>query len=306
MRPWLLLALLAGCTSPPETYTRLWIEGRTGVPSIGTSTEDGVLVLAQPEWKIGDRFEIQFPIGNSLVVDKGRIDRLNDTVAVIKPLSSRLREGRFAASLPEPGEQLYVALRNELDEPLMAEAEPWKDGAWGDWILLPGRDAAQIAADYAGTGVYVRRDDRWEIVGLLAGLVAQDETAAGDTAALGFIGLGELARILPDHLDFFVRDLRPLRPDFEFGVPLQPGELEPVNEPVGVAPASKPVPVELIPLPTMVPKAGAGGAAGAGAGAAGKAPGKGGKGKPVPKSKQGKAKGKPPGKGTPPPPPRAP
>src|SRR6185436_13712076 len=102
MRPWLLIALLAGCSSPPENFTRLWIEGHTGLPLVGTSTEDGVLMLAEPEWKIGDRFEIQFPIGNSLVADKGRIDRLNDTVAVIKPLTSRLLEGRFAAFVPEP------------------------------------------------------------------------------------------------------------------------------------------------------------------------------------------------------------
>jgi hypothetical protein len=305
-----LLALLAGCTSPPEHFTRLWIEGQTGSPLVGTSTEDGVLMLTEPDWKIGDRFEIQFPIGNSLVVDKGRIDRLNDTVAVIKPISSRLREGRFAASMPEPGEKLYVALRNEVDEPLMAEAELWKEGAWGDWLVLPSRDANRIAADYAGTGVYVEREDRWEIVGVLAGLTAQDENSSLQTTALGFISLSELARILPDHFDYFEHDVKPLRPDFEYGVPLQPGELEPVFEEAVEEPKAPPEPLDLVPIPKLP-----GQAAGAGkAGAAGKG------GKPVPKSKAGKGKAgakpgakpggkpgaQPPPKGAAAPPPRSP
>ncbi|MBM3986076.1 MAG: hypothetical protein FJ296_10390 [Planctomycetes bacterium] len=230
-----LLALLAcACSSTPtpEHFTRLWVEGRTGQPLIGTSTEDGVVVLAQPDWKVGDLFEIQFPVGNSLVVDKGRIDRLNDTLAVIRPLTARLREGRFAAELPVPGEELYVALRNERDKPELEPAPSWLDGAYGDWVVLPDRDPERIARDYAGTGVYVQRGGRWELVGVLAGLMAHDESDPQGPVALGFVGLIELARILPDRLDYFARDLRPLRPDFEFGVPLQPGDIvyEPVDE----------------------------------------------------------------------------
>jgi hypothetical protein len=199
----------------------------------------------------------------------------------------------------------------------MASAEEWKDGTWGDWLVLPGRNADQIAADYAGTGVYVEREDRWEIVGVLAGLTAQDEgngeTANDRATALGYISLSELARILPDHLDYFVHDVKPLRPDFEFGVPLQPGELEPTAAEVAEEqPKTPPEPLKLLPLP-LLPTTGPGAP-----GAAGKAAGKGGKGKgkPVPKSKQGKGKpggkpgaapgGKPPGKAVPPAPPRAP
>ena len=32
--------------------------------------------------------------------------------------------------------------------------------------------------------------------------------------------------MLPDRIDFFERDIQQLRPDFEFGVPLQPGDIE--------------------------------------------------------------------------------
>ncbi len=251
-RSLLALALAAGATgcstAPPEHFTRLWLEGRTGSPIVGTSTEDGVLLLARPEWQTGDVLEIQFPFGNSLVVDKGRIDRLNDTLAVVRPLTARLREGRFAGSLPVAGEPLYLALRDERDEPLMQPAQAWRDGAYGDWLVLPEHDATTVARRYAGSGVYVLRSDRWEIVGLLAGLTAQDESDPRGEVALGFIGLPEMARILPDRLDIFARDLRPLRPDFEFGVPLQPGDIvieEPVEEEAGAEPA-----------PIVVPKAG--------------------------------------------------
>jgi hypothetical protein len=262
--PVLLLALFAaGCCSTPDPqhFTRLWPDGQTGVPIIGTSTEDGVLVLAQPQWKVGDRLEIQFPIGNSLVVDKGRIDRINDTLAVVSPLTARLSEGRFAAELPLPGEEIFVALRDENDEPVLEPAPLWHDGAFGDWVTLPDRDATTVARDYAGTAVYVKRDDRWEIVGLLAGLTAYDETESG-YLALGFVGLSEMARILPDRLDYFARDVRPLRPDFEFGVPLQPGDVV-YDQPAEEEPAAKAAPVvpTFAPLPAMpAPKAPAPGA----------------------------------------------
>jgi len=227
---WLvLLALLAGCSGPPSHYTRLWVAHRTGLPAIGTSTEDGVLLLAVPEWKVGDLFEIHFPVGNSLVRDYGRVERINDTLAVVRPLTARLAEGRIAASLPAPGETLYVSLRDGQDEPVMQAARLLRDGAVGDWLLLPGHDAqatADIAVQAAGTGVYVRRSGRWEIVGLLAGLLATDESASDRPVALGFVGLGELARILPGRVDYFDRDVRPLRPDFEFGVPLQPQDID--------------------------------------------------------------------------------
>jgi hypothetical protein len=244
----------AACTSPPEHFTRVWMEGTTGEPFIGTSTEDGVLLLAQPEWQLGDILEIQFPFGNSLVIDKGRIDRLNDTLAIVRPLTARLREGRFAASLPLPGEELFVALRDDQDDPVAQGTQVWHEGAYGDWIVVPGRDADQLARDYAGTAVYVNRDDRWEIVGLLAGLTAQDENELVGVTAVGFLGLPEMARILPDRLDYFARDLRPLRPDFEFGVPLQPGDIV-IGEAIAedVEKHTEPVMPVFVPLPT-VPK----------------------------------------------------
>jgi len=223
------LAALAGCSSPPSHFTRLWVQGRTGAPTIGVSTEGGILTLSSPGWKVGDRFDLQFPHGNSLVNDVGIVDRLNETVTIILPATARLAQARFAESLPSPQETLYLAVRDDWDQPSMREVELWRDGEYGDWVLLPGLadyELEQLATQYRGTGLYVKRDGRWEIVGILAGLLASDEADPRGEVALGYIGLTELARILPRQQDILKPDQRPLRPDFEFGVPLQPGDLK--------------------------------------------------------------------------------
>jgi hypothetical protein len=228
---WGVLALalgLAGCSSPalPSHYTRLWPAGRTGQPLVGTSTEDGVVILSTPGLALGDRYEIQFPFGNSVVADWGLVDRLNDVLAVVRPQTAVLREGRIASSPPTPDEQLYLALRDDRDEPALRPVARWRRGEYGDWVILRGVDPDEVARSQRGTGVYVRREVRWEIVGVLAGLTAVDEVDVRGEVALGFIGLRELARILPDRVAYFERDEHILRPDFEFGVPLQPGDLE--------------------------------------------------------------------------------
>jgi hypothetical protein len=233
-RPWRAAALacaaalgaaLSSCNAPNSHFTRLWPDGESGDPIIGLSTEDGVLVLATPDIEVGKQYEIQFPVGNSFVRDWGRVDRLNDTFAVVRPITARLHEGRIATSLPGPGEQIYLALRDDMDEQEIEEVERWRDGEAGDWVVLPGFDAEEVARDWRGAGLYVDRDGRWQIVGMLAGLTAWDESDP-DEVALGFVGLQEMARILPDRLFYLEHDVRPLRPDFEFGVPLQPGDID--------------------------------------------------------------------------------
>ncbi len=244
--PRLLLAALAlvalGCAAPapPSHLTRLWPEGHTGAPLLGLSTEDGVVTLAMPDAHVDDVWEIQFPVGNSFVRDWGRVDRINDTLMVIRPITARLLEGRFATRLPERGETLYVALRDAADEPVMQPVSVWRDGEYGDWVLLPGGDARELAPRLRGAGLYVLREGRWQIAGLLAGLLAGlDEEP--EELALGYIGLPELARILPDRVAYHLRNARPLRPDFEFGVPLQPGDID-LTPPETDEPAPAPTP----------------------------------------------------------------
>ncbi len=227
---WGLLGLwsfgLMACAAPPSHLTRLWPKGELGEPVLGVSTEDGVLILSEPSYSVGQLFEIRFRVGDSLVVDWGRIDRLNDYLAVVRPLYAKLAEGRIAQSLPLAHETVYLAVRDERDEPLMEPGRLWRDGDHGDYLVVDGGDSMSLAQEYAGTGLYVKRDERWQIVGLLSGLVARPDTETEGPWALGFIGLSEVARIIPRQERFYEQDVRPLRPDFEYGVPLQPGDID--------------------------------------------------------------------------------
>ena len=235
MRPrlalWLLVALLptfAACAAPiPSHMVRLWPLGRTDEPLLGLSTEEGVLILTEPNFDVGDMFNIQFPKGNSGLVDLGTIDRLNDDLALVEPLYSRLATGRLATAVPNPRETLFLAVRDDEDQPVMMEVEAWKGGRFGNYIRIPGEGNPQrAAAELAGSGLYVYRDDRWQIVGMMAGITASLPGTYQADAGMGYLGLVEIGRILPDPLDYFERgDIKPLRPDLEFGVPLQPGDI---------------------------------------------------------------------------------
>jgi len=237
------LLLLAACSSTPSHMTRLWPYGRTGDPLLGLAVRDAVLVLARPTFRVDDRFEIQFPVGNSTVTDVGYIARVNNDLAVVRPFTARLAPARLAETLPADHEQLYLALRDERDKPLLVEVERWESGVHGDYIVLDGYDAAEVARDWAGVGLYIKRNGRWRVVGMLAGITS--EIPGSGELALGYIGLLEIARILPDEQNYFDRDDRPLRPDFEHGVPLQPGDLAlPPDPNAPEAPALEPTPAE--------------------------------------------------------------
>lgn len=237
----LLTALLLGaCVHPPVHMTRIWADGYHGQPMLGLSTEDGVLLLVEPEHAVGDVLKLQFPVGNSLVEDWAVIDRRNDDLAIARPLSSNLEEGRFATERPSLDETIYLALRDGDDDPRLVEVRLWHDGLHGNWIAAFDGDPEAAAARWAGAGLYVhrgsrwamlggpwnwRRHDRWEIVGMLAGVTAH-RPEDPDDVALGFVGLGEIGRLLPDRVDYFEDEDQPPRPDFEYGVPLQSGDLE--------------------------------------------------------------------------------
>lgn len=228
--PLLILILtlaLAACASPPSHFTRIWPEGDTGVPLHGLSTEDGVLILADPHLAVGDRFRFQFPVGNSVVEDWAVLDRRNDDLAILRPLTSRLHEGRFATVAPTPDEPFYLALRTPEDEAQMVEVERWHGGQYGAFIEPWDSDPRRMARDWAGAGLYVERDGRWEIVGILAGLTARPLIREDDDdLGLGYLDLSEISRLLPDQVDFFEHPILPPRADFEYGMPLREGDLD--------------------------------------------------------------------------------
>lgn len=227
LRALLLALIVTACAGPTSHFTRLWREGQTGAPIIGLSTEDGVLILAETSLAVGDRFRLQFPVGNSLVEDWAVLDRRNDDLAIVRPLSSRLHEGRFATTVPTADESFYLALRDRNDELEMVEVERWHEGLYGAFLAPFDDQPRHMAREWAGAGIYVERDGRWEIVGILAGLTArllisEDE----DDLGLGYLDLAEISRLLPDQIDFFEHPILPPRPDFEFGVPLQEGDID--------------------------------------------------------------------------------
>ncbi|MCB9899240.1 MAG: hypothetical protein H6825_14640 [Planctomycetes bacterium] len=241
----LLAAASVACVAPPEHFTRLWPGGRSGAPVLGLSTEEGVIVLGEPQYAVGDVFEIQFPIGNSVVSAHGSIVRLNEELALVEPADAILREGRFADGLPDfATEDVFVALRDEDDRPVMRPVTLWHDGTFGDWVVIDDiGDADAFARDHAGVGLYVYRQRYWQIVGMLAGITARSPDLDDDDVGLGYISLLEMARLLPDRIDYFEHGVKPLRPDFEFGVPLQPGDVdlpEPQPDPSAAPPSDAP------------------------------------------------------------------
>jgi hypothetical protein len=140
---------------------------------------------------------------------------------------------------------VYLALRDDDDDPTMVPVDRWHDGRYGNWIVPPDGDAERLADEWAGAGLYVLREerwwqeDRWEIVGLLADVTARLRDGVPGDVAVGVIDIAEISRILPDQVDYFVHPIHSPRPDFEFGVPLQAGDIVlPPEEPTAEAPAS--------------------------------------------------------------------
>jgi hypothetical protein len=222
-----LAASLTACAGPPSHLTRLWPEGESGVPILGLSTEDGILILAEHGQAVGDRFRLQFPVGNSVVQDWAVMDRRNDDLAIVRPITSRLHEGRFATVVPAASEVFYLALRDDDDKPVMVEVDRWHNGMNGAFLAPIDNEPERMAREWAGTGLYVERDGRWEIVGILAGITARmlNGSLEGDVG-MGYLDLAEISRLLPDQIDYFEHPILPPRPDFEFGVPLQEGDVD--------------------------------------------------------------------------------
>ncbi len=73
--------------------------------------------------------------------------------------------------------------------------------------------AADLVTSCAGAGVYAWRNGEMELVGVLNGVWCEE------LEALAFIGLDEIADVLPKESSFFARRALPKRADFEYGIP---------------------------------------------------------------------------------------
>jgi hypothetical protein len=66
---------------------------------------------------------------------------------------------------------------------------------------------------YAGSGVFAWRDGAMELVGILNGVWC------AELRAFAFVGLDEMATLLPSESSYFARRATVRRGDFEYGVP---------------------------------------------------------------------------------------
>lgn len=217
---------LAGCGSPtPNDLTRLEIPGP---PRYAVSTEDGLLALPGDDLAV-DVVPITLWYQGSLVLDDARIERREEDLVRLRPVSAQLPFSEFAAEGAKPGEPLFVQVVQDDPEhlPLLVAAELLADGRFGDLLRVTSWtwSAEEIARDFPGAGVYALRKGRYVLVGIVNGLLVanpDDSLLArwfGPSEVLACLSLDAIAPVLPENSDFFARRTRVLRPDFEHGLP---------------------------------------------------------------------------------------
>lgn len=215
---------VAACHTPlPNDLVLLEVKGAS---RFALSTEDGVVALAGDDL-VGDLPCVQYWKGREI---RDRLDLVQTTpdLALLKPETAKFTRSTFASSEIKPGEMLYVQLIADDFErlPFVIEGAWYEDGRYGDlfavetWFV----DEEDVAARFAGAGVYVKRLGVYEIVGILNGTLAsnQDESLStkmfGPSVLFPFVRLDQIAAVLPQSSNFFQRTTRTFRPDIEHGL----------------------------------------------------------------------------------------
>lgn len=202
----------AACHGPAPTISSVEFQTERGIVR-GVSTEDGILALVDVVPSTGE-LSFRYHTGNGFFDDVARLDRKNDALAVMQPVTSRPSLARFGAYPAARDDTLYIEV-NEGRKPELVEFELFEGGQHGDLLVLKkkGGDPLAIAQIYAGTGVYAWRNEEMELVGVLNGVVCEEMNA------IAFIGLDEIADVLPRESNYFLRRVQPRRADFEYGIP---------------------------------------------------------------------------------------
>jgi hypothetical protein len=206
------LALAPACRGPRSVESTVEFQTERGVVR-GVSTEDGVLALVETVPATGE-VSFRYRVGNGLFDDVATLDRKNDTLAVLSPKTSRPNMARFAAYPAARDESLFLEVRT-ADHSDLIRCHLLDDGRRGDLLDLDERrlEFDDILRHYVGIGVFAWRNDEMELVGILNGVYS------ADPPALAFIGIDEIATLLPATSNYFVRRVQPRRADFEYGVP---------------------------------------------------------------------------------------
>ena len=202
----------AGCRGPASIESTVEFQTGRGVVR-GVSTEDGILALVETVFSTGE-LGFRYRAGNGFFDDVAKLERRNDTLAVLTPKSSRLNLARFAVYPAAKDERLFIEVRTSDHGDLLA-CHLYEGGRQGDLLELDeaGSEFDDIVRQYAGAGVFAWRDDTMQLVGVLNGVWCESPRA------LAFVGLDEIATLLPASSDYFSRKVLPRRADFEYGIP---------------------------------------------------------------------------------------
>lgn len=206
------LALASACRGPRSVESSVEFQTERGVVR-GVSTEDGVFALAETVPATGE-VSFRYRVGNGLFDDVATLERKNDTLAVLSPKTSRPNMARFAAYPAARDESLFIEVRT-ADHTDLIRCHLLDDGHRGDLLELDERrtEFDELIRHYVGVGVFAWRNSEMELVGILNGVYS------ADPRALAFIGIDEIATLLPATSNYFVRKVLPRRADFEYGVP---------------------------------------------------------------------------------------
>jgi hypothetical protein len=245
----LALVAAAACRGPASVETSVEFQTERGVVR-GVSTEDGVFALADTVPATGE-VTFRYRVGNGMFDDVASLERRNDTLAVLAPKSSRPNKARFAGYPASRDDSLFLEVRT-ADHSDLIRCHLLDQGRRGDLLVLDERvtEFDDVVHHYVGVGVFAWRSSQMELVGILNGVYSSDPPA------LAFIGLDEMATLLPATSNYFVRKVaQPLRADFEYGVPRAfEGERPSASDPAPPGETAPDVGRPAQPTPTPAPK----------------------------------------------------
>ncbi|MEW6743162.1 MAG: hypothetical protein AB1486_10425 [Planctomycetota bacterium] len=216
-------ALLAGCSYMPPRYQDFLglrpapnhlVTLELEPPRLAVSTEDGIICLVEDALRTDD-IPFTFQYGRGIYADFATVDRINETLGILLPQTTQVPQARFATYPPTEDDDLVIGTRDEGGRAAVEAVRLYEEGRLGDLIALDMElsSAHAFIERHTGAGVYVWRDDHYQLVGLLNGAYLLDRPVAA------FVGLHELARILPIGSDFFAHQPKVPREDFEYGLP---------------------------------------------------------------------------------------
>src|SRR5262249_3904696 len=132
----------AACRGPASIESTVEFQTERGVGR-GVSTEDGVLALVEAVPATGE-LSSRGRTGNGFFDDTARLERRNDTLALLTPKSSRPNLARFAAYPAARDERLYLEVRTANHSDLLT-CHLHDGGRQGDLLIL---DEQTVAFDH--------------------------------------------------------------------------------------------------------------------------------------------------------------